>query len=208
MYFEDETTAILSIADYISSAASGLFTTTKYIYALGGESSRHCDIKDVFRIILNNIHAPQRLDALRLDLSCCAAMEAPEYQTVYDLILYSFAVRLPLLTRIENSSGLTDEQVSSIYETVMLGHVVNPGGFISDDLSELRRRIKRRRPIPPYKTDWFRAYIYANCAELADISNKNVFLMGAVEPLFSMFYLRLEQELRGYILSLSAKTTV
>ena len=37
MYFEDETSAILNIAEYITTAADSLFKATKYIYALGSE---------------------------------------------------------------------------------------------------------------------------------------------------------------------------
>ena len=202
MYFEDETSAILSIADFISSAASGLFSATKYIYALGSGSYCQCDIKDVFKIVLNNIHAPQRLDAFRLDLSCCSAMETPAYETVFDLILYSFAVRIPVLSRLDNGLGLSEEQAAAIYDTVLLGHQVNPGGFVQDSFEDIRRRVKKHRALPPYKADWFRAYIYSACPPLAEISN--IFLMGTVEPLFSMFYIQFEQELSKYVLSLSA----
>lgn len=210
MYFEDETSAILGIADHISTAAGSLFTATKYIYALADSKYYECDIKDVFRIILNNIREPQRLSAFRLDIgSCaCAAMETPAYEAVRDLILYSFAVRVPVLGRSESGAALSDEQVQAVYETVLLGHAVNPGGFIKDSFEDIRKSVKKRRPLPPYKTDWYRAYIYARCPALADISNKNIFLLGAAEPLFSMFYLQQESELRKYIAGLSKNTAV
>ena len=210
MYFEDETSAILSISDHIVAASNSLFTATKYIYALADDKYYECDIKDVFRIILNNIHAPQRLSAFRLDISSAAlaAMETPAYEAVKDLILYSFAVRIPVLGRSDSGAALSDEQVQALYETVLLGHPINPGGFIQDSFEDIKRRVKRRRPLPPYKTDWYRAYIYAHCPALADISNKNIFLLGAAEPLFSMFYLQHETELRAFIAKLAAKPTV
>ena len=203
MYFEDETSAILNIAEYITTAADSLFKATKYIYALGSERYYECDIKDVFRVILNNIRTPERLEAFRLDISApnCAEMETPAYSAVSDLILFSFDVRLPLLE--QQGVGLTDEQALAVYDTVMLGRSVNPGGFIKDSYEDIRRRVKKHRPLPPYKTDWFRAYIYAHCPALAEINNKNTFLMGAVEPLFSMFYLQFERDLQKYVLSLS-----
>lgn len=202
MYFEDETTAILGIADRISTAAGSLFTATKYIYVLADTAYYECDIKDIFRIILNNIHSPERLSAFHLNISGgCAPMETPAYSAVSDLILYSFAVRTPILGRSENGAALSDEQVQAVYETVLLGHSINPGGFVQDSFEDIRKRIKRRRPLPPYKTDWYRAYIYSRCPALAEISNRNIFLLGAAEPLFSMFYLRLEQELKAYIAS-------
>ena len=209
MYFEDETGAILGIADHISAAASSLFTATKYIYALADDKYYECDIKDVFRIILNNIHSPERLSAFRLNVSAgCAAMDTPAYETVRDLILYSFAVRVPVLGRSENGAALSDEQVQAVYETVLLGRAVNPGGFVQDSFEDIRKRVKRRRPLPPYKTDWYRTYIYSRCPALADISNKNLFLLGAAEPLFSMFYLQHEAELRSYIAGLSKTAAV
>ncbi len=210
MYFEDETTAILNLSDQIITAADSLFKATKYIYALGHNKYYECDIKDVFRIILNNIRSPERLSAFRLNISGpdCAAMETPAYAVVADLILYSFAVRVPILGRPDMEVSLSDEQVLALYDTVMLGRAVNPGCFIQDSFEDIRKRIKRRRPLQPYKTDWYRAYIYAHCPALAELSNKNLFLLGATEPLFSMFYLRLEQELCAYLPTLSKTTDV
>lgn len=203
MFFNDETSAIISIADYISAAASGLFKTTKYLYVLGSDKFYQCDIKDVFRVVLNNLREPERLEAFHLTNTgpYCAAMETPAYAAVADLILYSFAARIPVLTKPD--CGLSDEQALAVYDTVMLGHAVNPGGFVQDSFEDIRRRVKKRRPLPPYKTDWFRTYLYSRCPALAELSNRNVFLMGTAEPLFSMFYLQLEAELKAYILRLS-----
>lgn len=205
MVFEDETSAILSISDYVTEAANGLFLATKYIFALSANDFYSCDIRDVLRVILNNLRKPEMLSVFRLKISdeCCAAMNTKEYDFVRELILYSFAVRLPVFQTVCGIDGLSDNQVNSAYDTILLNIDRGVSAYVRGSLEETRRRVKKHKPVAPYRADWFIAYIYDRCGELTAINNRSLFFMGAVDPLFSMFNLRLEQELSQHILSLA-----
>ncbi|NLV87168.1 MAG: hypothetical protein GX025_08140 [Clostridiales bacterium] len=197
MVFEDEMKAILDISDYITEAAKGLFLATKYIYALSAEGFYSCDVKDVFRIILNNPTKPEKLSSLGLSISGedCAAVNREEYDLLQEMITLSFANRLPLFTDYGGKQGLSEEQTAYVYETVLLNSDKEAACHVWGSFQKTRRLAKKQRPPLPYSADWFKAYIYGNIGELADINARSFFFMGTLEPLFSMFNLVFEKEL-------------
>lgn len=204
MVFEDETSAILSISDYITESAACLFVATKHIYALSVDNFYNCEAKDIFRIVLNNLRSPDRLSALRLSTSGekCAPVNTAQYGFIRELILYSFAVRLPVFQSIGGRAGLSEAQINLIYETVLLNTSEAVGTYITDSFADNTKRIKKNKAIPPYRCEWLKAYIYGHCPELAAVDNRSLFFMGTIDPLFSMFYIQMEKELGKHILSL------
>lgn len=198
MQFEDEKRSVARLADMIVSAAAALFRATKYIYSLCDKDFYHCDIKDVFKIVLNNMERVDTLAALGLvcDGPACGAMNSPEYEKVFSLMAYSFAVRLPLLKNAETAGEpLTDQQIKAVYDAVMERDIVNFDNAVSQSFEEMKAVARRGRDIPPYETEWYRVYLYRNIPALAQVSNRNLFLLGVADLLLAMFYMRLEEEL-------------
>ena len=51
--------------------------------------------------------------------------------------------------------------------------------------------------MPPYSAEWYKSYVMTNVPALAEINNRNMFILGAVDMLFAMFYSCMEEELKN-----------
>lgn len=209
MRFYSEQNAIEEIGTFLLESSASLFKATKYIYGLSYSDFYHCSIKDVFKIILNNLTKADMLQALGLNIQgdACTEMENEEYSKVFALMVYSFAVRLPTLQRFQmNGERITDAQVQKIYEFIIGKGVVNYDNVVTDNYTEIRQHVRKKQPIPPYSADWYTAFVYTHIPELAEINNRNMFFFGTIDVLFMMFYMRLEEEMQTMLASLSVKT--
>lgn len=202
MEFQSERSAITMLSDVIVKSGVSLYNSIKYIYSIAEDDFYNCNIKDVLKVVLNNLTDIDCLQALglRINADKCKEMNSPEYNNVLPLIVYSFAVRIPVLKNITvNNQTLTDEQLKAIYDTVMAKGAKNYMDTIPESYDEIRKLVKSKKPIPPYTADWYKTFIYTRIPELAEIKNKNMFLLGAVDILFTMFYACLEEELENTI---------
>lgn len=202
MEFQSERTAITMISDVIVKSGVSLYNSIKYIYSIAEDDFYNCNIKDVLKVVLNNLTDIDCLQALglRINADKCKEMSSPEYNNVLSLIVYSFAVRIPVLKNITvNNQTLTDEQLKAIYDAVISKGAKNYMDTIPESYDEIRKLVKSKKPIPPYTADWYKTFIYTRIPELSEIKNKNIFLLGAVDILFTMFYACLEEELENTI---------
>lgn len=207
MRFRDEQAAISELAEVILDASANLYKTTKYIYSLSKKDFYSINIKDVFKIFLNNILNAEMLRTLNLSMSGeqCAEMNGPEYTKVFSLLVYSIAVRLPTLKDVEvRGDHLSDGQIRALYDMLMSKGVVNHEHMVIETFDEIRQALRKKRPIPPYSADWYKAYVCRFVPELGEINNRNLFLLGTADMLFVMFYLCLEKELEQRIMTLCA----
>ena len=208
MDFVSERTAFTMISDTIVKAGVSLFNAVKYIFMIADKDFYNINIKDIFKISLNNITDTASLfnTGIKLDKERCKEMNSPEYERVLSLMVYSFAVRLPELRGVKTRGGtLNDKQIKAIYDMVISKGAGNYENVIVDDFEEVRRMVKQGRPVPTYDAEWFKGYIYTYVPELASINNKNLFLLGSCDVLFTLFYSSLEEELQRLLESLSAQ---
>lgn len=204
MEFVSEKTALTKIADTVIKAGVSLYNALKYIYASAEEDFYNVDIKDCLKIVLNNLTDSDAMQSLgiRINDDFCKEMNNEEYNKVLQLMVYSFAVRVPLLKAIRNGDDyLSDDQIQRIYNMITEKGAENVGGLIVEGVNEYRVMIRKNRPVPPYNADWYKAYIYTNVPSLSEITNKNMYLLGLADVLFTMFYSCLEEELENVILS-------
>ena len=162
-------------------------------------------VKDVFKVVLNNITDIDCLQSLglRINSQKCSEMNSPEYNNVLSLIVYSFAVRIPILKNVSiDGQSLSDSQLQSIYSTVLSKGAKNYLDSIPESYDEIKKLVKQKKPIPPYSADWYKTFILTRTPELSEINNKNIFLIGFVDILFTMFYACLEEELEATIKSI------
>ena len=207
MEFISERTAYTLISETVAKAGVSLFNAVKYIYMIADKDFYNINIKDIFKIALSNISDTTCLynTGIKLDKDRCAEMNSPEYERVLSLMVYSFAVRLPLLKNVKTKGGsLNDKQIKAIYDLVIAKGAGNYDNIITDDFEEIRRLVKQNRPVPAYDAEWYKGYIYTYVPALASISNKNVFLLGSADILFTLFHSCLEEELERLLNELAS----
>ena len=207
MEFISERTAYTLISETVAKAGVSLFNAVKYIYMIADKDFYNINIKDIFKIALSNISDTTCLynTGIKLDKDRCAEMNSPEYERVLSLMVYSFAVRLPLLKNVKTKGGsLNDKQIKAIYDLVIANGAGNYDNIITDDFEEIRRLVKQNRPVPAYDAEWYKGYIYTYVPALATISNKNVFLLGSADILFTLFHSCLEEELERLLNALAS----
>lgn len=207
MEFISERTAYTLISETVAKAGVSLFNAVKYIYMIADKDFYNINIKDIFKIALSNISDTTCLynTGIKLDKDRCAEMNSPEYERVLSLMVYSFAVRLPLLKNVKTKGGsLNDKQIKAIYDLVIAKGAGNYDNIITDDFEEIRRLVKQNRPVPAYDAEWYKGYIYTYVPALASISNKNVFLLGSADILFTLFHSCLEEELERLLNALAS----
>lgn len=208
MEFISERTAFTMLSDTVVKAGVSLFNAVKYIYMIADKDFYNINVKDIFKISLKNISDTSCLynTGIKLDKDRCKEMNTPEYERVLSLMVYSFAVRLPELRNVKTKGGiLTDKQIKTVFDMVTEKGAANYENVIADDFEEIRRMVKLGRPIPAYDAEWFKGYIYGYVPQLASINNKNLFLLGSCDILFTLFYGALEEELGRLLNSLSAQ---
>lgn len=207
MEFISERTAYTLISETVAKAGVSLFNAVKYIYMIADKDFYNINIKDIFKIALSNISNTTCLynTGIKLDKERCAEMNSPEYERVLSLMVYSFAVRLPLLKNVKTKGGsLNDKQIKAIYDLVIAKGAGNYDNIITDDFEEIRRLVRQNKPVPAYDAEWYKGYIYTYVPALAAISNKNVFLLGSADILFTLFYSCLEEELERLLNALAS----
>lgn len=205
MQLNNEKQVIELLADKVMRAGATLFRATQYIYALCGESFYSCNTEDIFKIALNNLFDADMLSCLRLDLSSpfCGCINGPAYKNVYSLILYSLAVRLPVLKTVgDKATALSDQQLRAVYQAVLSKGVKNHADAVSESFDENLGLVKKGRELPVYNADWYKTYLYQNLPELTRLANANLLLLGAADVLFVMFYFRFEEELKQTVAKL------
>ncbi|MDE7230823.1 MAG: hypothetical protein K2N56_10125 [Oscillospiraceae bacterium] len=208
MEFISERTAFTMISDTVVKAGVSLFNAVKYIYMIADKDFYNINVKDIFKISLKNITDTTSLfnTGIKLDKERCKEMNSPEYERVLSLMVYSFAVRLPELKSVKTRGGtLNDKQIKAIYDMVVAKGAGNYENVIADDFEEVRRMVKMGRGVPAYDAEWFKGYVYGYVPALASISNRNLFLLGSCDILFTLFYSSLEEELERLLESLSAQ---
>ncbi len=208
MEFISERTAFTMISDTIVKAGVSLFNAVKYIFMIAEKDFYNINVKDIFKISLKNITDTSSLfnTGIKLDKEHCKEMNSPEYERVLSLMVYSFAVRLPELKSVKTRGGtLNDKQIKAIYDMVIAKGAGNYENVIADDFEEVRRMVKMGKGVPAYDAEWFKGYIYGYVPALASINNKNLFLLGSCDILFTLFYSSLEEELERLLESLSAQ---
>ncbi len=209
MEFISERTAYTMISDTIVKAGVSLFNAVKYIYMIGDKDFYNVSVKDIFKIALKNITDTTALynTGIKLDKERCREMNSPEYERVLSLMVYSFAVRLPELKDIKTASGsLNDRQIKTVYDLVISKGAGNYENIISDDFEDIRRMVKLGKSVPAYDAEWYKSYIYSYVPALASVGNRNMFLLGSCDILFTLFYSALEDELERLLNKLSGQS--
>lgn len=191
MRFINENLAINGLADYIVKCGVCLYNSVKYIYSLAENGFYNVNIKDVLKVMLNNIPETDCLKALGLSIDdyTCREMQSEAYNKVLPLMVYSLAVRIPVLKNVKcGDDFMTDDQLYRLYNAVLDKGAENVGDTIAETFLETKYLVRKGKKLPPFTADWYKSYIYTGVPALSEITNKNMFLLGFVDVLFAMFY--------------------
>ncbi len=202
MDFISERTVISKLSDTMVNGGAALYNAVKYIYSIADEDFYNVSIKDALKVVLNNITDADSLQTLglRINSDTCREMNGESYTHVLPLIVYSFAVRLPVLKQFKvGDQTISDEQLLAVYEATVRKGAENYDNVISETYAEIKQLVKKNKPIPAYSADWYKTYIYTHVPELSSITNKNMFLLGFADVIFAMFHSCLEEEMRNII---------
>lgn len=207
MNFINESNALNGLADVIIKGGVCLYNSIKYIYSLAEKDFYNINIKDTFKVILNNINDADSLMALglRIDDYTCREMQNQEYNRVLPLIVFCLAVRIPTLKNVRcDDQSMSDDQLYRLYNIVIEKGAENINDMISETFLETKYLVRKGKKIPPFTADWYKTYIYNKVPSLAEITNKNMFLLGFVDVLFAMFYSCFEEELHNRVIEYAA----
>lgn len=205
MRFPNEKEAVAKLTELLLRAGASLFKATKYLYALSAESFYSCDTKDFFKVVLNNIQNADTLSSFHIPINdrTCGVLNSEEYNKVFRLIVCSFAARLPVLCNVGvDGEFMSEQQIRSVYSSVIQKGITNIDDAVPESFSDIQAAVRKGKAISPYNSEWLRAYLFINFPELSDISNRNLFFIGAVDMLFILFYLCLEKEIYRLIVSM------
>jgi hypothetical protein len=209
MIFYDENAAVEGMADFTVKGGITMFNALKYIYSLTERDFYNINVKDVFRVILNNIDSADSLRSLGLKMTPehTAAMKSDAYNAVLPIMVYSLAVRLPTLKNAGNPADApTDDQIYRIYQAVMKKGADNVGNIVTETFLESKYLIRKGKKLPPFTADWYKSYIFKNVPALSDINNRNIFLWGICDIFFSMYYACFEEALYEKLGDYAAET--
>jgi hypothetical protein len=196
--FYDEKTAVEGLSDFILRGGVSMYNALKYVYALAERDFYNVNIKDVFKIILNNVTEPDALHVLglRCDGKDVAEMESESYRAMLPCMVFSLAVRTPTLKNVViNDKVMTDDQIYKVYSSVISKGAENIGDIIPETFLENKYLVRKNKPLAPFTADWYKNYLFSSVPALAAITNKNVFLLGMSDIFFSMFYACFEEAL-------------
>lgn len=203
MNFINEAAAINGLADFIVKSGVCLYNTVKYIYSLAENEFYNVDIRDIMKIMINNFPETDGIRSLglRIDDYTCRQMQSEEYNKVLPLMVFSLAVRIPVLKNVKNGEDcMTDDQLYKLYTAVLEKGAENYREIITESFLETKYLVRKGKKLPPFTADWFKSYILSSVPALSVITNKNMFLLGFADTLFAVFYTCMEDGLSAKLL--------
>lgn len=135
------------IAGIITNTARSMTTVMQYIYTVSDSDFYNINIKDVFRIALMDVTETSRLENLGIRIKTPeneAMFETAEFGRVQHLIMYSLAVRLPLISRQIEDFSLSDKQLKQVYELMIKNGADNFGEIIYEAMRAILKSESRK----------------------------------------------------------------
>lgn len=187
--------SLKKIADLIDLTSESLFNALRYCYLIADGDFYNINVKDIFKIGLNNITNPECFKNLGLTLedSKIGEMGTEHFREVLSIIRYSFAIRLPFIKRYADTSTLKDGHVRQIYDILESYGFLNPDGIVEESFKSMSWLVRTKKNEPQFDTEWFRRWVYTYGNDLAAINNRNMFVLGCVEALFPLYYASLQE---------------
>lgn len=193
--------AIEKIAELINFSAKSLITAMKYVYYISYEDFYSINIKDIFKISLNNVADYSVFEhiGLRLENDKIQELNTDEFRMLEGIIRYSFAVRIPFIKRLTERNPLRDNNLHDIYDYLTECGLYNPDEIIELDYKTASWMVKTKKPEPIYDVEWFRRWVYTYGGDLTILNNRNLFLMGCVDALLPLYYSSIQDKITEII---------
>ena len=199
-----KTNDITEAAELVGRTALSLFNAIKCVYAVSADDFYNINVKDVFKVSLSDVSNPAALSnmGISFDREKFGVMESENFSQVLGILHYSLGIRLPFMRRYAPddhpiNSQLRDSHIKDMWTYCHRNGAANNGGVIEEDFKSMTRLFKTKMPEPPVTTDWFRRFIYTTAAaesprsafgELTAINNRNMFLFGSFDTMYTLYY--------------------
>lgn len=198
---------LLSMASVVNAASESIYEALKYIYSVAYEDFYDINVKDIFKISLNNITDPGVLNNLGYKIypERIGDLRNSEFAVVKKIIAYAFAVRLPFIKRYlpPKNTVFTDNDIKDLFQAVCDAGAQNVDGIVPMDFrSNMRTAKLKDAEEPVFDTEWFKTWVYTYGKEFSVINNRNMFFLGCADALFPLYWSAVTDRLLAMIKNL------
>ena len=198
---------LLSMASVVNAASESIYEALKYIYSVAYEDFYDINVKDIFKISLNNITDPGVLNNLGYKIypERIGDLRNSEFAVVKKIIAYAFAVRLPFIKRYLPPKTITfnDNDIKDLFQAVCDSGAQNVDGIVPMDFRTNMRTAKLKDAEEPvFDTEWFKTWVYTYGKEFSVINNRNMFFLGCADALFPLYWSAVTDRLLSMIRNL------
>jgi ABC-type branched-subunit amino acid transport system ATPase component len=183
----------------VGKASRCLHSTIRYMYAAGGNDFYNIPAKDLFKVSLSDLGNPHILSNLGITPDN-KTFKDESFARLADLFFYAFAVRIPYL---KNHPQIRELRIKDKYLRVLYESCMAEITAGAADYAVVRETFKgnakiaaqKNTPEPPFNGEWFRRWVYSCGGSLAEITNRNIFLLGCMDALLPLYYAKLTDTL-------------
>ena len=198
---------LLSMASVVNAASESIYEALKYIYSVAYEDFYDINVKDIFKISLNNITDPGVLNNLGYKIypERIGDLRNSEFAVVKKIIAYAFAVRLPFIKRYlpPKTTVFSDGDIKDLFQAVCDAGAQNVDGIVPMDFRTNMRVAKMKDAEEPvFDTEWFKTWVYTYGKEFSVINNRNMFFLGCADALFPLYWSSVTDRLLSMIRNL------
>lgn len=198
---------LLSMASVVNAASESIYEAMKYIYSVAYEDFYDINVKDIFKISLNNITDPGVLNNLGYKIypERIGDLRNSEFAVVKKIIAYAFAVRLPFIKRYlpPKTTAFSDSDIRDLFQAVCDAGAQNVDGIVPMDFRTNMRAAKLKDAEEPvFDTEWFKTWVYTYGKEFSVINNRNMFFLGCADALFPLYWSSVTDRLLSMIRNL------
>ena len=179
-----------NLAQLINLTAESIFTALRYVYCVSADDFYNVNVKDIFKLALNDITNSGCFEnlGLKLEPSKIGEMATNEFAAVKSVIRYCLAVRIPFIRNYADKNLISNNELKELYAKVCEFGVANPDGIVELDFKQASKKVKFHEDEPFFDAEWFKRWIYSSAKEIGAINNRNLFLLGCADAMFPLYY--------------------
>lgn len=196
------------LAELINLTSESMFSALKYVYMISADDFYNVNVKDIFKLALNDVTDSTCFEnlGLRLEPSKIGEMSTDEFASIKSVIRYSIAVRIPFIRNTADKSVISNNELKDLYAMVCESGVMNPDGIVELDFKQATKMVRFREDEPFFDAEWLKRWIYSFSKELGAINNRNLFLLGCADAMFPLYYSSLTERM-AQVLSVPVQQT-
>lgn len=202
MDFVSERDVMNKLSEAVCKASVNMFYSIKYIYSI---AKRDFYTEDAARVVCSSLKdvfdcSVLRGSGVKISPKVWDELDTPGFERLPCIIAYSFAVRLPVLQKVEppRRKPMDKKQLLRLYETCFFKGAES-ASHIEETFQDNLRLMKKQGRLDEYSHEWLISYLADLCPGFDELSNENLFFIGALSVYMPMFWDKLESELERIV---------